>query len=148
MSVTNQPGCGGMKPVEILLVEDCAGDTLLVSQILKDSAIPVNLHVARDGAQAMLMLADRDFQLIILDLNMPGVSGYEVLQRNQSRNIPTVVFTSSSKTSDREWALVLGAREYIEKPTDLGLFSEAVRGILERWVRPEQSANASDAAGS
>ena len=47
-----------MKPVEVLLIEDNAGDTLLIGQILADFELPVKLHVARDGEQALQMLAE------------------------------------------------------------------------------------------
>jgi PleD family two-component response regulator len=59
-----------MKPVEVLLVEDCAGDTLLMEQALANSPVPLRLHVARDGEQALTMLADPNLKpdCIILDL--------------------------------------------------------------------------------
>jgi DNA-binding response OmpR family regulator len=66
-----------MQGMEILLVEDNAGDAVLIRQILADASVPVNLHIARDGEQALSMLSDSHFQpaLIILDLNIPRITG-------------------------------------------------------------------------
>ena len=86
-----------MKPIEILLVEDNAGDALLIDEVLRESSTPVNLHVARDGMQALLMLAGdlAKPDLIILDLNMPILSGHAMLEKYHPVNVPVVVFSSS-----------------------------------------------------
>jgi CheY-like chemotaxis protein len=70
--------------------------------------------VALDGSQALTMLADSTFEpsLIILDLNMPLVSGYEVLKRNPRKDIPIVVFSPSFNSADADRSIALGAREY------------------------------------
>jgi CheY-like chemotaxis protein len=82
--------------MEILLVEDNAGDAVLIRQILADAAVPVNLHIVRDGEQALTLLSDAHFrpELIILDLNIPRISGLALLERWKSQNIPVVVLTS------------------------------------------------------
>jgi len=66
-----------MNQREVLFVEDSAGDALLTRQILAESALPVRLHIARDGEQALAMLRDEWFRpaMIILDLSLPRVSG-------------------------------------------------------------------------
>jgi DNA-binding response OmpR family regulator len=124
-----------MENMEILLVEDNAGDAVLIRQILADTAVPVNLHIVRDGEQALTILSDGHFQpeLIILDLNIPRIPGSALLERWKSEKIPVVVFTSSLHDTDRARALELGAREFIQKPTDIGAFTQAIRGILERY---------------
>jgi len=70
-----------MQPSEVLLVEDNAGDALLIGQALSDGPSLVRLHIARDGEQALQILERPDFKpdLIILDLNIPKMSGYAVL---------------------------------------------------------------------
>lgn len=77
-----------MKSVQVLLVEDNAGDALLVGQAVKDCPIPVKLIIARDGEQALIMLSERGFEpdLIILDLNMPKIPGHVLLQRYDAKD--------------------------------------------------------------
>jgi hypothetical protein len=71
-------------PVHILLVEDFAGDTLLIQQVLASCPVAFKLHVARDGEQALQMLADPNLKLdlIILDLDLPRITGLGVLERS------------------------------------------------------------------
>ena len=125
-----------MEPAHILLVEDNAGDTLLVQQALDFFPIPLKLHIARDGEQGLDMLATADFKpsLIILDLNMPRISGYTFLQRYQPKDIPVIVFSASSLEADKQYALELGAREYIEKPIELESFTDVVCQIVANWL--------------
>ena len=126
------------KPTLVLLVEDSAGDALLTSQIVADSLLPIKMVIARDGLQALTMLADPTFRpvLIILDLNIPLISGHVVLERNQRRDIPVVVFSVSGDPSEVSRVLALGAREYIQKPTDLEAYRRAVWGIVRKWAGP------------
>ena len=123
-----------MENVEILLVEDNAGDAVLIRQILAEASVPVNLHIARDGEQAMLMMGEGLFQpdLIILDLNIPRITGPALLERWKSLEVPIVVFSSSLNEAERERVLALGAREFIQKPADMDAFTAAVYGIVER----------------
>jgi two-component system response regulator len=138
-----------MKPVEVLLVEDNAGDTLLIQQTLAEGSIPVKLHVARDGEQALQMLDNPEFKpgLIILDLNIPRIPGSAVLERYHSTKTPIVIFSSSWNDAEISRAMELGAREFAQKPTDLQAFSEVVCGMVERWaIREEADSTASGAS--
>ncbi len=128
-----------MQRVEILLVEDNAGDAVLIRQILAEASVPVNLHIARDGEQAVTMLSDADFRpaLIILDLNIPRITGPALLEQWKSLNTPVVVFSSSLNDAERARVLELGAREFIQKPTDIEEFTAAVCGIVRRWASHE-----------
>ena|ERR1700730_7727174 len=128
-----------MKTLEILLVEDNAGDAVLTRQTLAECHLPVRLHIARDGEQALMLLADPDFNpdLIILDLNIPRVSGLSVLQRYERKDIPLVIFSSSWNEIEIERALALGAREFIQKPMDIQSFAAAVCGMVEKWARKD-----------
>ncbi|MGB6942338.1 MAG: response regulator [Bryobacteraceae bacterium] len=125
-----------MQRVEILLVEDNAGDAVLMRQILAEASVPVNLHIARDGEQALTMLSDTDFQpaLIILDLNIPRITGPALLEQWKSLDTPVVVFSSSLNDAERARVMELGAREFIQKPTDIEEFTAAVCGIIQRWA--------------
>jgi CheY-like chemotaxis protein len=125
----------------VLLIEDSAGDALLTGQIVAESSIPIRLVIARDGVQALSILDDDAFQpaLIILDLNIPLISGHAILERNPRKDIPVVVFSVSSDERDVQRALALGAREYVQKPMNLEAYKEAVLGIIEKWVSPENN---------
>ena len=130
-----------MKPVEVLLVEDNAGDTLLIQQILAEGSIPVKIHVARDGEQALQMLENPEFNpgLVILDLNIPRVPGSAVLEQYHSTKTPVVIFSSSWNEAEINRVMELGAREFAQKPTDLQAFSDVVCGMVERWAIREDS---------
>jgi DNA-binding response OmpR family regulator len=139
-----------MEKMEILLVEDNAGDAVLIRQILAEASQRVNLHIARDGEQALTMLGDAHFRptLIILDLNIPRISGAALLERWKSNATPIVVFSSSLSEMERDRVLALGAQEFIQKPTDLKVFTEVVCAIVERYAGPGGSkASGSKAAG-
>jgi len=84
------------------------------------------------------MLRDAHFQpaLIILDLNIPRISGPALLERWRSQKIPVVVFSSSISEAERARVLELGAREFVQKPTDIDDFTEVVRGIVGRYSMP------------
>src|SRR6516162_2053418 len=122
-----------MAPVEILLVEDNAGDALLASQILAEAPFPIKLHIARDGAQALQMLTGERLKpdMVILDLSMPEMDGLRVMETY----LPIVIFTASRRESDKLLAKALGAVEYVVKPTDLQALHDALWGMVERWGR-------------
>ena len=126
---------GVLNPVEVLLVEDNAGDAVLIRQTLTECPVAVNLHIARDGEQALIMLANPDFKpdLIILDLNIPRIPGNVLLERYQGKDTAIVVFSSSWNDAEIQHALQLGAREFVQKPTDIQAFIDAVIGIIEKW---------------
>ena len=75
--------------------------------------------------------------LIILDLNIPKITGISLLERWQVGTTPVVVFSSSANATEKERCLALGVREFVSKPTDLDEFSETVCRIVERWTMPE-----------
>ncbi len=126
---------GSVRPMEILLVEDNPGDAMAVRLAVAEASASVNLHIARDGEQALDLIESTDFHpsLIILDLNIPRIPGSTLLERWQGSHIPVVVFSSSQNAAEKAHVLALGAREFVDKPTDLDAFTNAVCGIVERW---------------
>jgi DNA-binding response OmpR family regulator len=125
-----------MRSVHTLLIEDCAGDVLLMKQALAEFAVSLRFNVARDGEQALSILSEPNFKpdLIILDLNVPKITGLGFLERYRQRDIPIVVFSSSQNAVEIQRALELGACECVEKPSDLGEFRAVIRGIIVKWV--------------
>ena len=129
------------QPSKVLLVEDNAGDALLVGQALADCPTPVHLQIARDGEQALQMLGEPDCNpdLIILDLNIPKISGHAVLARYPVKKAPVVIFSASEREADLNRAFSLGAKEFIHKPLDLDDYKSAVTGIVRKWAAPRST---------
>ena len=126
-----------MKPSEVLLVEDSAGDALLVGQSLSECSVPVRLRIARDGEQALQILEQPDFKpdLVILDLNIPKMSGYTVLALYpRKKKTPVVIFSASENEADVNRALSLGAKDFVHKPMDLDAYKSAVTRMIRKWT--------------
>lgn len=125
-----------MNPSEVLMVEDSAGDTLLVRQALSEGPSPVHLRIARDGEQALQILQEPGFKpdLVILDLNIPGISGYAVLASYQLRKTPVVVFSSSQNEAVVGRVLSLGAKDFVHKPLDLDDYKTVVTRMVRKWT--------------
>ncbi len=136
---------GAAKTVaNLLLVEDNPGDVLLLKEFLKGAKMAFNLHVTEDGEEALLFLNQRDKfrnsprpDLIILDLNLPKVDGFEVLQQVKQhpvlRRIPVIILTSSHAETDIVKSYDLHANCYLTKPSELMEFSEMVKAIEHFW---------------
>lgn len=132
----------------ILMVEDTADDADLALRALKKNNILNEVVLARDGAEALDYLfgfgafAGRDVQdtpqVVLLDLNLPKVSGLEVLRRiradDRTKLIPVVVLTSSKEEQDLVKSYTLGANSYVRKPVDFVQFSDAVRQLGMYWL--------------
>jgi two-component system, response regulator len=127
--------------VEILLVEDNANDAELTLRALKQRNLANQVHVCRDGAEAIEFFADGNGavpKVVLLDLKLPKVDGLEVLRRlkgnERTRSIPVVVLTSSREEPDIETAYELGANSYIVKPVDFEAFARAVSDVGLYWL--------------
>ncbi|MCA1221642.1 response regulator [Streptomyces sp. 8L] len=140
MTVPAQP-----QPIEVLLVEDDAGDELMTREAFEDNKIHNTLHVVRDGQEALDFLYRRPPHedaprpdLILLDLNLPRYDGRQVLERIKTDPelalIPVVVLTTSSAEEDILRSYKLHANAYVTKPVDLDQFIAAVRQIDEFFV--------------
>jgi len=133
----------GMNYIEILLVEDNQGDVVLTKRALKSGKVLHNLHVANDGEAALAFLHDVEYEqtprpdLIMLDLNLPKVSGREVLEKIKSNDalasIPVVVLTTSKAEEDILEAYELHANSFITKPVDWQQFMNVIRFIEDYW---------------
>lgn len=125
----------------ILLVEDDPDHELLTIRALKKSNIANDVHVARDGEEAVNALfgphAIRP-QLILLDLKLPKIEGLEVLRRIRESDatsmLPVVVLTSSDEERDVVRSYKLGVNSYIRKPVNFNDFAEATRQLGMYWL--------------
>ncbi|GAA2922157.1 response regulator [Streptomyces enissocaesilis] len=133
------------EPVEVLLVEDDAGDELMTREAFEDNKIGNTLHVVRDGLEALDFLYRRGEyadaprpDLILLDLNLPKYDGRQVLEQIKSdpdlSHIPVVVLTTSSAEEDILRSYKLHANAYVTKPVDLDQFMLAIRQIDDFFV--------------
>ena len=133
----------------ILLVEDNPSDIELTRRALLKSRVADKLVVVEDGQEALDYLfgsatyAGRDASalpgLTLLDLNLPKVSGLNVLRaiRNdpRTRRLPVVILTTSNEERDLAMGYDLGANSYIRKPVDFAQFAEAIRHLELYWLR-------------
>lgn len=133
-----------LKPIQVLLVEDNAGDVRLTQEALKEGKLRVNLTVARDGLEATEILHQRNGHanakrpdLILLDLNLPKIDGRQVLHeiKNDPKlmRIPVVVLTTSEADSDILTTYGSHANCYITKPVDMDRFIDIVKLLEEFW---------------
>lgn len=141
------------RQIEILLVEDNQNDIDLTLHALRKENLANQIHVCRDGEEALEFLfctgnhADRSFdhppRLVLLDLKLPKVDGLEVLRRlkgdPRTRTIPVVILTSSKEERDVVSGYGLGANSYIQKPVDFEQFRETVKTAGFYWLLINQA---------
>ena len=131
-------------PFEILLVEDNPGDVRLTREAFREGGKDVRLTVAGDGEEALAILHGARTQsaarpdLILLDLNLPRLSGRELLAEIKGdpelRRIPVLVLSSSRREQDVLASYDLHANCCIAKPVDFEQFLEVVRSIEQFWL--------------
>ncbi len=131
----------------ILLVEDNQMDVILTLDAFREAKINNKVNVARNGQEALDYLfgegkfADRDVfplpSIILLDLKMPGIDGFEVLNQIKSteglKRIPVIILTSSKDEGDRALSYDIGANSYLLKPVSYEGFIEVVKKIDDYW---------------
>ncbi|MEZ7131628.1 response regulator [Nonomuraea sp. AD125B] len=133
------------RAIEVLLVEDDQGDILLTREAFDLNKVRNRLHVVNDGEQAVAFLrregryADAPCpDLILLDLNLPRMSGLEVLSEIKAdpvlATIPVVVLTTSEAEEDILLSYRLHANAYVAKPVDFEQFIRVVRQIDDFFV--------------
>lgn len=129
-----------MPPRRLLYVEDDDGAYFLFEIALRQADSDIQLFRASDGEEALAFLRQSESgedaprpDLILLDLNLPKRDGFEVLRNLKTteswRSIPVIVFTTSSRDSDRDNSLALGAQQYVIKPPTLNALMEAVKAL-------------------
>jgi CheY-like chemotaxis protein len=146
-----------MEESVILLVEDNPDDEALTLRALKKTNIRNEVVVARDGVEAVDYLfgtgvhAGRDLsalpQVVLLDLKLPKMDGFEVLERIRSSEatklLPVVILTTSNEDQDRIRGYRLGANSFVRKPVEFDKFIEAVRQLGLYWLILNEAAPAS-----
>jgi CheY-like chemotaxis protein len=145
--VTVDPPVG--RPLRVLLVEDDPGDVLIAQEALRAGNLSTRLDVVSDGVEAMAYLRKQDAyaeaerpDLILLDLNLPRMSGHEVLAELKAdsslRRIPIVVLSTSVGAEDIAKSYDLHANVYVSKPVDFDEFAGVVKQIDEFFASVAQ----------
>jgi chemotaxis family two-component system response regulator Rcp1 len=129
----------------VLLVEDSPGDVRLTQEAFRDAGVPIILHVATDGVEAMAFLRREGIHrdaprpdFILLDLNLPKMDGRQVLSEIKNdtalKSIPTVILTTSDAEADIVKSYQLQANCYLSKPVQLDEFENLVKSIQDFWL--------------
>jgi len=121
---------------KILVADDSDIDLQLTQRALKKAAVGYELSMVEDGAQAVASFDD-DVVLAFLDHRMPGMGAEHVLREIGSERlaaVPVILFSSAVSPSDVDLCVGLGAREYVEKPTDPSAYSAAIAAVVARYL--------------
>ena len=137
--------------VEILLVEDSAGDAEMTLRTLKRRSIANQVDWVKDGVEALEYLfcegahagrSNGHPRLVLLDLKMPRLDGLQVLERmkldERTRHIPVVMMTSSREEADLLKSYELGVNSFVVKPVDFSEFAETVGQVGMYWMIANQ----------
>ncbi|WP_373496119.1 response regulator [Aquiflexum sp.] len=133
------------REVHILLVEDNEGDVILTTEAFEDRKIVNKISVARDGQEALDFIYRRNKyeggelpDLILLDINLPKISGHEVLEiiKNDETvmHIPVIMLTTSSSEKDLQFSYKNHANCFITKPVEVESFLDAITKIEDFWL--------------
>ncbi len=149
------------EPLTVLYVEDEESDAFFMRQAFIQVVPGVRFRNVADGQQALDYLDGRNSYsdrsehplpaLVLLDLNLPLVSGFEVLRwmrgQPQFKELPVVVFSSSSRGQDKQGSDQLGADWYLEKPTSASGFREIAEQVRQRWLSGSKAAVGGEKSG-
>ena len=135
---------------EVLVVEDNAVDAIFIKKALKNSRITENVTVVTDGKLALEYMLDGARterlseampKLIILDLMMPHMNGFEFLHNLRSypkfKDVPVVIFSGSNDEHDKKMALDLGADSYFTKPLSIHAFVAIIEEVGKFWLQTD-----------
>jgi CheY-like chemotaxis protein len=134
----------GIQTITVLLVEDDPGDVLLMQKAFQRAKLMIPLNVLNNGEEALTYLRQEEEyreaekpDLILLDINLPGLSGLEVLQEIKSdeylRRIPVVILTTSDAEEEILRSYNLGASAYVKKPIGIEGFAAITKSLEYFW---------------
>jgi len=135
-SGTGEPhrSLGGARKARVLLVDDSISVRKFVAQMLEKAGFEVG--IAADGAEAMARLGERDFDVLVTDLEMPRLNGYELLEdvrrRAGTRDLPVVILTTRSGEKHQHLARRLGVNHYMTKPVIEDVFVRLIESLAPR----------------
>lgn len=151
--MTNKEGIAPVAcvPDPALLVVDDNEDNRLTLSLQLNGQGYHNITIATNGQEALSVLSSKPFELVLLDIMMPDLNGYEVLARMRSspelRNIPVIMISAIGELDSVVHCIELGAEDYLPKPFEPTLLRARVRASLERkWLHDQVVAQAADLA--
>jgi CheY-like chemotaxis protein len=131
--------------IELLLVEDREADIELACRSLQETGARINVHVARNGVEAISFLRQASGQraprpdVVLLDLNLPRLDGRELLAEIKNdphlKLVPVVVLTTSAADGDVSEAYAQHANAYLVKPVEFDPLVEVIRSFTDFWLR-------------
>jgi len=132
-------------PIEILLVDDNDDDVVLLEESFKDSRFVNLMQIVRDGEQALRYLrregeyhSARTPGLVLLDINMPRMNGFEVLKVMRSdpqlKQIPVIMLTTSTRDEDIARSYDGGACSFVSKPVNFEKLKEVIKHFTLYWT--------------
>ena len=125
-----------IQKLKVLLIEDDIDDVDLLKEAFSDNKVAYEMEVIMEGDKVGPYLASPETipGIIIMDLNLPKTDGKEILKEIKSteifKNIPLIVFSTSSSKEDAEYAYSLGANKFITKPTTIAGWNETISVIV------------------
>jgi CheY-like chemotaxis protein len=134
----NQPHPGRVPLVWV--VDDDDDDQTFIEQAFGVMTPAVGVLPLTDGASLLTRLHESETapRLIIIDINMPGLSGFDTLQQLRSQsayaNIPVVMMTTSASPDDRDRSLALGANQFVTKPNTYTQLTQLTAGFSRQWA--------------
>jgi DNA-binding response OmpR family regulator len=133
------PAAGVVEPPRILVVDDYADVRMLVRIALQSGGSPLAIREAESGAEALAMIDAERPHLILLDLMMPGMDGYEVCRRLRSNLktafIPILMLTALADAQSKSLGFLAGTDDYLVKPFETAELRSRVRWLLQRSYR-------------
>jgi CheY-like chemotaxis protein len=118
----------------LLVVDDEPDNLELIRRVVEDTDLPIRLSLARNGLEAMARVRELKPDLVLMDLKMPGLNGWEATRRLKAdpdtRHVPIVALTAQAMAGDSEQALAAGCDGYVTKPIDLRSFVALLRERL------------------
>jgi DNA-binding response OmpR family regulator len=122
--------------IKILIVEDEAAIANLVRMNLRNAGY--DCTVAYSGTEGADRLAEQNYDLCILDIMLPGIDGYELLEYAKGLDIPVIFLTAKGETLDKVKGLREGAEDYITKPFEILELLARVENVLRRYHKAAQ----------
>jgi two-component system, chemotaxis family, response regulator Rcp1 len=121
----------------VLIVDDSPADRLVLSTAVAELGLPITITEAADAEQGLSALGACQPDLVLLDINMPGMSGHDALAKIRRdarlKSIPVLMFTSSARDCDIETAYAGGANAYVLKPSSLDEYIRITASMLQFW---------------